>query len=67
MTLYWAIFALLGAGILVAAAALLSKRGRRRSAGGRRYDRSHRHRREDPLHRRATHYLASGALPRWDP
>jgi hypothetical protein len=23
--------------------------------------------RRDPLHREATHYLASGALPRWDP
>jgi hypothetical protein len=22
---------------------------------------------EDPLHQRAKHYLASGALPRWDP
>jgi hypothetical protein len=21
----------------------------------------------DPLHQHATHYLASGALPRWDP
>ena len=44
-------------------------RDRRHPAGtpaGGRYSRSN-IRPEDPLHQRAKHYLASGALPRWDP
>jgi hypothetical protein len=66
MTLDWIIIAALALGVGIAAALL--KRDRRHPAGrpaeGRHPPQA---RPADPLHRHATHYLASGALPRWDP
>ena len=57
------------AGIAVVATILLRFRDRRHPAdtrAGGRHSRGNAHP-EGPPHQRAKHYLASGALPRWDP
>lgn len=64
----WPIVAAIAAGGAIVAC-LLRSRDRRRSdeppARGRQLRATVRP--EDALHQRARHYLASGALPRWDP
>jgi hypothetical protein len=67
MMLEW-ILALLAVAAIVGIAARLARRDRRHPAGTPAEGRHPPHARPaDPLHKHATHYLASGALPRWDP
>jgi hypothetical protein len=62
----WTALALIGIAIVAAIVTALAVR-RRRPARMSAYRGNWRSDRADPLHRRAAHYRASGALPRWDP